>query len=308
MLSVYNGARDIEATIASIEGQEEEDFEVVAVDDGSIDATPAMLDAWAARDRRVRVLHQGNRGLTRALMAGCAAARGRYIARHDSGDTSHPHRFALQKRLLDENPELMFVSCWTAYVGPELEPLYETRGSGAAAVPITILDPSQQWGVVDGPTCHPSVMMRRDGYERAGGYRAAFTVGQDWDLWYRIGALGKFQIVPEVLYTACVTPNSISGDLRGEQQTLAKLSFAAMLARSKGESDEEIVRRAAGVNVAHRRTACSEARGLYAIGEALRRRRDARARRYLRRAATRCPLLMKAWIRYAQSLLSKRSK
>jgi len=301
VMSVYNGQADLRTTMDSILGQTNADLEIVVVDDGSTDSSGAMLDEFASRDARVRVIHQENRGLTRALIAGCAAARGRYIARQDCGDTSDPRRLALQKELLDAGHDLVFVSCWTAFAGPEGEPLYESRGTGAASSPIAILDVAREWGVIDGPTCHPSVMMRRDAYERAGGYRAAFAVGQDWDLWYRLAAIGKFQIVPEVLYTAQVAPRSISGGARGAQQTMAQLSLAAMRARMAGESDDDFVRRAAAVRIVRDSSACGEARGLYAIGEALRRRRDIRARRYLRRAIERCPHLVKAWIRYAQS-------
>jgi len=302
-MSVYNGGDELRPTLASILAQSGVDFELVVIDDGSTDSSGAVLDDIAARDSRVHVIHQENRGLTRALATGCAGAHGRYIARHDCGDTSHPRRLALQKQLLDDNADLAFVSCWTAYVGPEDEPLYETRGSGAASAPTAILDPSREWGVVDGPTHHGSVMMRRDAYERAGGYRAAFAVGQDWDLWYRIAALGKFQTVPETLYTAQITPGSISGGARTAQQELAKLSLAAMNARQRGGSDEEILRRAAAVRVVRDTTPCGEARGLYAIGEVLRRRRDPRACPYFRRALALCPSLIKAWIRYAQSFV-----
>lgn len=298
VMSVYNGGEDLRTTLDSILSQSGVDFELIVVDDGSADATGAILDEAAARDARVRVIHQENRGLTRALIAGCAEARGRYIARHDCGDTSDPRRLAMQKGLLDGNADLVFVSCWTAYVGPELEPLYETRGGGAAA--ISILDPSREWGVTDGPTHHGSVMMRRDAYERAGGYRAAFSVGQDWDLWYRLAALGKFQIVPEILYTASVTPDSISGGARDAQQELAKLSLAAMRARHRGESDDEMIRRAASVTIRRNQTASGTAAGLYAIGEALRRKKDRRARGYFRRAIALRPLFVRAWIRYAQ--------
>jgi hypothetical protein len=301
VMAVYNGASTLEATLDSILGQTEHDFEFIVVDDGSTDATPAILEVYAARDSRVRIIRQKNAGLTRALITGCAAARGTYIARQDCGDTSEPERFTLQKTLLDENPDLVFVSSWTAFVGPEGEPLSVARGSGAASSPIAILHPEREWGTIDGPTSHPSVMMLREAYERAGGYRAAFAVGQDWDLWYRLATLGKFQIVPRVLYTASVTPDSISGGSREAQQSLAKLSREAMLARLRGHDDAEIVRRAAAVPIVRRRTRRGTARGLYAIGEALRRQRDPRARGYLRRAIALSPLFVKAWIRYAQS-------
>ena len=301
VMGVYNGEESLRATLNSILAQSGVDFELIAVDDGSTDSSGAILDELAARDSRVRVIHQENRGLTRALITGCAAARGRYIARQDCGDISDPRRLALQKQLMDQNADVVFVSCWTAFVGPGNEPLYESRGTGAGSSPLAILDAAREWGVIDGPTCHPSVMMRRDAYERAGGYRAAFAVGQDWDLWYRLAAIGKFQMVPEMLYTAQVTPRGISGGARSAQQTIARLSLAAMRARMKGESDAAFIEQASAVRVTPDRSACGEARGLYAIGEALRRRRDVRARHYLRRAIGRCPQFVKAWVRYAQS-------
>jgi GT2 family glycosyltransferase len=301
VMGVYNGASTLDATIESVLAQTERDFEFIVVDDGSTDDTPRLLAAYAARDPRIRVIRQENGGLTKALIAGCAAARGRYIARQDCGDTSDPGRFALQKELLDKNGELAFVSCWTAFVGPEGEPLFVTRGNGAASSAIEILDPAKEWGVVDGPTSHPSVMMRRDAYERAGGYRAAFVVGQDWDLWYRLAALGKLQVVQQVLYTASVTPDGISAGAREAQQALANLSRTAMLARLRGEGDEEIVRQAAAIAIVRKKTDRGRARGLYAIGEALRRNGDPRARRYFRRAIALCPYFVKAWVRYAQT-------
>ena len=300
-MGVYNGGEELRPTLDSILGQTGVGFELIVVDDGSTDATGAVLDQLAAHDARVRVIHQQNQGLTRALIAGCAEARGKYIARHDCGDTSHPGRLAAQRALLAENPDLVFVSCWTAYVGPEGEPLYEVRGSEAAAKPMTILDPSREWGVIDGPTHHGSVMMRRDAYVRAGGYRSEFAAGQDWDLWYRVAAIGKFQIVQSTHYIAQITPGSISGGARAAQQELAKLSLAAMRARHEGKSEEMFLQQAAAVRPAHDSSPCGEARGLYAIGEALRRRRDPRARRYFRRAISLCPSLIKVWIRYAQS-------
>ena len=87
----------------------------------------------------------------------------------------------------------------------EVAALSASRALGAMAAPgralarMNVLDPSAQKPMLDGPPHHGSVMFRRDAYERSGGYRAQFRYGQDWDLWYRLAALGKFQIVPEVL-------------------------------------------------------------------------------------------------------------
>src|SRR5438067_1820873 len=129
VMSVYNGGHRLGATLDGIAAQRGVDFEVIVVDDGSTDSSGARLDAWAARDSRVRVIHQENRGLTRALITGCAAARGAFIARHDAGDVSLPQRLQKQRAVLAANPDLAFVSCWTEFVGPEDELLMVVKGT-----------------------------------------------------------------------------------------------------------------------------------------------------------------------------------
>src|ERR1041385_9077475 len=268
VMSVYNGAGTLAETIYSMLIQGGVDFEFVIVDDGSTDGSAALLDDYAARDARVRVLHQPNAGLTRALIAGCAAARGRYLARQDAGDLSTPDRLAKQTRALDQHGDVVFVSGWTAYVGPELEPLYVARGNGRASMPVRILDLAAPHCAIDGPTSHPAVMFRRDAYERAGGYRAAFRFGQDWDLWYRLAELGNFLMLDEVLYTARISPSSISTTARPAQRDLAAISEALVRLRASGDSETELLARAAAiVPPKSKRKRCVEARGLYFIGE-----------------------------------------
>jgi len=209
----------------------------------------------------------------------------------------------MQKRLLDNNCSLAFVSSWTDFVGPDGEQLYTAKGSGFAIEPRNILDLDQPWGLADGPTSHPSVMFRADAYRAAGGYRAEFYYGQDWDLWYRLAEIGAFQMIPESLYVARFDPAAISSASREAQKMLAKLSLAAAKARAAGEPDATVLHQAAQVR---RGTApvCAEARGLYFIGELLRRNRDPRARQYFVRAIRSCPIHLKAWMRLVQTFAS----
>jgi hypothetical protein len=302
VMSVYNGAGTVGATIESILAQTERDFELIVVDDGSSDDTPTILSSYAARDPRIRISSQKNSGLTQALVAGCAAARGMYIARHDAGDISHPRRLEAAEELLDADARVVFVSCWTAMVGPEGEPLYESQGAGHARRPASILDLTSAPAVSDGPTHHGAVMFRRDAYARVGGYRPAFYYSQDWDLWYRLAAIGAFQMVEEVLYTARLEPASISSAMRGAQQEIAKLAVEAARVRARGDSDALILERVAKIRPPLPRTLCAEARGNYFIGETLRRNGDARGRSYLLRAVRSCPLLLRAWVRLFQSM------
>lgn len=304
VLPVYNAAPLLAETIDSILAQTDRDFELIVVDDGSTDTTPHLLATYAARDSRLRVITQPNAGITRALIAGCKAARGKYIARHDAGDVSDPRRLAIQRAMLDARDDLVFVACWTQIAGPEFEPLYVVRGTGRAREPIDVLDVDHPLCVIDGPNHHGSAVFRRDAYERAGGYRPEFYYGQDWDLWYRLAAIGKFQMAEEVLYTGRITPGSISSSAKTGQEEIAIHTHDAVRARAHGESDAAYVERASRVRPARARLSrCTRARGLYFIGEALRRNRDKRCRRYLRDAALACPLMLRAWIRLLQSTI-----
>jgi glycosyltransferase involved in cell wall biosynthesis len=301
VMPVYNAAALLDATIDSILEQTESDFELIVVDDGSVDDTPRLLARRAAANLRV-LRNDANIGLTRSLIAGCHAAQGKYIARHDAGDLSLPTRLEKQSALLDASSDLAFVACWTEFTGPRLEHLSENHGTGRAVEPMRVLDATSEKPMLDGPPHHGSVMFRRDAYENAGGYRAQFYYGQDWDLWYRLAERGKFQMVPEILYRARISPESISVEARGEQQELAELSLAALLARARGESDADIVAAAGRIRKAPPLGRAARARGLYFIGEALRRNGDRRARGYLGEAIRTDPLQWRAWLRYAQTL------
>jgi hypothetical protein len=171
-----------------------------------------------------------------------------------------------------------------------------------------VLDPASTPPMLDGPSHHGGVMFRRDAYQRAGGYRAEFYYGQDWDLWYRLAAIGQFQMVPETLYRARIVPESISVEARHAQNELAALSLAALHARASSQPEEPLLAKAANVDRASRGQRRKRAEGFYFIGEMLRRNGDPRARRYLRSAIAASPLTLKAWLRWLQSMISTRKR
>ena len=86
IMSVYNGANHLVKSVESILVQEGVDFEFIIVNDGSTDESGEILEAFARRDNRIRVIEQENTGLTKALIRGCKEARGKYIARQDVDD------------------------------------------------------------------------------------------------------------------------------------------------------------------------------------------------------------------------------
>jgi glycosyltransferase involved in cell wall biosynthesis len=285
VMAVYNGGDDLAPTLDSIVAQTEEDFELIVVDDGSTDATPDTLRAYAARDSRMRVLTQPNAGLTASLIRGCAEAQAGVIARHDAGDRSLPERFAHQLRLLAEGH--VVVSSATRTLTDEGDTLYVTRPDGDEVRRSLLADDATHiHGVV-----HPSVMFRRDAFHAAGGYRPQFRLAQDLDLWVRMAPLGTFGVVPEILYEHVFEPRGISGTSRSAQSQLTEIIVAL---RDGGDPDV-LLAKASRVAAAPL-TPAAEAAGLYFIGKCLLAQGNPRGRDYLRRAVTRNPRHWRAWV------------
>lgn len=90
IIPVYGVERYLDECVSSVVNQTYRNIEVILVDDGSPDGCPAMCDEWARRDRRVRVLHRQNGGLSAARNSGLGAARGEYILFVDSDDLIAP--------------------------------------------------------------------------------------------------------------------------------------------------------------------------------------------------------------------------
>ena len=307
VMSVYNGASDLAATIDSVLSQEGVDLEFVVVNDGSTDQSGQILSEYAQRDDRLRIVHQENTGLTRALIRGCEAARGELIARQDAGDVSLPTRLKSQVALLREHQDCVLVSCWTDMLGPKGEFLYTLRGTGAAASPVNVLSPSTEWGVIDGPTSHPSAMFRAKHYFQCGGYRSEFYYGQDWDLWYRLAALGTFCVLQKTLCVCRFSVGSVSGSWRDEQTQFAQLSRKAMSMRASGASDELVLGEARQLLSSLKRKVSrhNKSSANYFIGKCLLENSDAAAGRYLMSAVREHPLHLPTWLSLGRYLFSK---
>jgi glycosyltransferase involved in cell wall biosynthesis len=209
LLPVRDAAATLLACLDSLRAQTFADFEVIAVDDGSRDASAALLARAAAADRRFRVI-QGPGGLVAALNAAAEAAAGELLARMDADDVALPERLARQVARLDAERALDVLGCRVA--------LLDGGRSGNAGMRAYV-----DWSntlvtheamaadmLVESPLAHPSVMMRAAALRGLGGYRA-FDGPEDYDLWLRALAAGRrFGKLPEVLLRWRDTPSRLS--------------------------------------------------------------------------------------------------
>lgn len=126
----YQVASFLDEFIASIEAQDLPPglLEVVMVDDGSSDATPQLLDAWASRrPDLVRVLRQANGGQGSARNAGMAAARGEWVTFPDPDDVLDPDYFSQVRAFLDRNPTADMVATNRWLLNDSTKELTETH-------------------------------------------------------------------------------------------------------------------------------------------------------------------------------------
>jgi hypothetical protein len=185
LMPIYNGQTYLREALDSLLAQSLRDWELLAIDDGSTDATAAILAEYAGRDDRVRVVRQERRGLVETLNHGLELAQGSYLARLDADDRAAPERLARQAACLEANPRLAL--CGSAYR------VIDERGAGQRVDTPPLDDTTLRWELLfHCPFAHPSVMLRLDVLRQAGlRYDPQALHVEDYALWSRLLELGE---------------------------------------------------------------------------------------------------------------------
>src|SRR5882757_806020 len=115
IMPVLNGGEYVAQAISSILAQSFQNFELIVVDDGSKDASAAIVSSFS--DPRIRLIRNPQRlGIPVSLNRGIATARGEYIARMDSDDISMPERLVIQHEFLELNPVVQLCGTWAKHI------------------------------------------------------------------------------------------------------------------------------------------------------------------------------------------------
>lgn len=206
LLPCYNAAATLPEALASLRTQTWRDFEVIAVDDGSTDATADLLNAAARADSRYTILTQPHAGIIPALNLGLSACRAPFIARMDADDITHPTRLEKQKAWLDQHSHTALVGCLVEGFPPGMSPRDPPGEIQSGFQRYLAWMNSLQTHAeicreifVESPFAHPGVMFRKAWVEKVGGYQD-HGWAEDYDLWLRLYLAGaEFAKVPEPL-------------------------------------------------------------------------------------------------------------
>lgn len=198
ILPFRQSASTIANALDSILVQSFSNFELLAIDDGSLDSSSETVLKVASGDPRIRLLRPGRIGLVRALNLGLRQARAPLVARMDADDVMYPERLELQFQYMMDHPEVDLVSSKVELISDKevTKGLLEyLRWQDSCLSPEDI----ETDIYIEAPFVHPTVMMRRDVVVNLGGYREG-PFPEDYELWLRMIEHGcKMAKIPRVL-------------------------------------------------------------------------------------------------------------
>jgi glycosyltransferase involved in cell wall biosynthesis len=203
IIPAYNAELYVREAIDSVLGQTFIDLEIIVVDDGSTDNTANIVGRVS--DHRVRLICQGNKGVSSARNAGINNSAGQYLQFLDSDDLILPGKLAAQVPLLDADPDVGLVYSSFRY-------FYDDRCD--LAPPPWLRPPSDDpyRELVAGSMfpCH-AALLRRSAVTALGRFDEELDSGEDWDLWLRLARTGaRFLFHSDLLALYRQHPGSIT--------------------------------------------------------------------------------------------------
>ena len=221
VIPVHNGEKYLAQAIESVLAQTFRDFELLIVDDGSTDGSRAIMDRYARRDARIRILSQANRGVSAAGNLGFEEARGEWVARLDADDIFLPDKLQRQIAFIRRHPDVRIVGTLGYFINRAGRVIGLVNSDG----PFTRTEFEKMAGRGE-PVffVHSSTLMHRQTVLALGGYREQFVQAEDIDLWLRMAEKGHLLLkMPEPLLLYRLHGESLTMKRNAEQKTLPPL-------------------------------------------------------------------------------------
>lgn len=220
IIPCYKQAHYVAQAVDSVLNQTYPNVEVIVVDDGSPDNLDEVMAAYAS-EPRVRVIKQQNSGLSNARNHGVAEARGAYLQFLDSDDWLHPDKFAIQVPLLEAQPEIGFVysDFYMVYNETEISDEWLVSRSLGSLEPDIF---NTLW--LNNCVANMTVLIRREWFDKSGGFDPRPILTEDYELWMRLTAMGcKVRYLPQRMGYYRQHKTSMSKDgLQAEREAAAR--------------------------------------------------------------------------------------
>lgn len=188
--------RYLPQAVDSLRAQSIEDWELVAVDGGSQDGARELFEQYAKADSRVRIFENPRGGIAVNRNFALARARGEFVAILDSDDVAHPMRLEKQLTYLKANSGLLGIGTNFDFIDGDGS-LLQLDKYKQRLTDLSELRQRQR----EGWSCfmHTSMLIRLSALETIGGYRTAFRLAEDDDLFLRLLDMGDLGNMSESL-------------------------------------------------------------------------------------------------------------
>jgi glycosyltransferase involved in cell wall biosynthesis len=209
-MAVKDGEDRISQSIKSLLDQSFKDFELIIINDGSIDRTLEIINSF--QDPRIQVYSQINRGVAISANRGLALARGKYIARQDHDDISMPDRLEKQVKFLEANSNIYLL-------GTAAE-IWSKSGKTSRSHDHPIEPKTLALELLfDNPFVHSSIMFRRDIVKVIGYYNPSqkITPLDDYDFISRCALKFNVANLSERLVQYYESGGSLTSNFRSEE-------------------------------------------------------------------------------------------
>jgi Glycosyl transferase family 2 len=231
VMVICNVEKFVSEAIESILAQTFRGFEFIIVDFGSTDKTREIAAGYAARDQRIRLSDVPPCSYIEAKIAACALPQGRYIAIQDADDISLPDRLQAEVDFMLKHPEV-------GLLGGAIEKIDSAGNRLAIANEYPTEDREIRQVLKDwNPFWHPTVLILKEAFVRAGGYREASSPSDDYDLWLRISEHYQCANLRQVVLKYRVHPQQLSLQKREQQILCALAAQASVTLRATGQPD-----------------------------------------------------------------------
>jgi glycosyltransferase involved in cell wall biosynthesis len=231
VMPIFNAERFLAEAMDSLLAQTYPHFEIIAVDDGSTDTSVAILERFAQKDSRVRVVRQEHAGISAAMNRGIALSTRPWIARMDADDVAAPDRFARQLTAARQQPHVVVWGSFAEHINTVGRVLGLSRTGPTSEEAFDRLRAAGK----DIFVVNPTAMLRRDIVERVGGYDGRFTCCEDFELFDRMAEHGPIIAIAEPLVQYRVHATSVSMQKFFTMRRFAHYVHARQNARLAGQ-------------------------------------------------------------------------
>jgi glycosyltransferase involved in cell wall biosynthesis len=233
VLTSYNLGKFLRESIDSVLAQTFSDFELIIWDDFSSDDSWEIITGYSdpriksfRNDRQRRAVYGINKSISEV-------ARGKYIATHNSDDVWEPEKLEKQVRFMNENPSIGAVFTNVLTIGEDGGPLKD-RSHFYSTIFEQPNRSRHEWlhhfFYHGNALCHPSVLIRKECYDKVGLYRIGLAQLYDLDMWIRLCLEYEIHVLPEKLFRFRVRDGemNVSGD-RPETRNRTEFEFYDLL-------------------------------------------------------------------------------